>query len=406
MVTTHGGGRWWAWAASRIAPAAGNRGSGAPVAADRVSGAPETRQGGVGAAAPPVTVHNQQSGPANHVVQVGQLFGGVHIHEGAAPVPDDSAWLRSCWEVAGDAPFEVRYVNRPERPGLDCFLITRADSVDQDDARRRVADSRARLGRVPGHVGAEPVVDEAHARWVLEPFRPHGAGLVEVRKRLTARRSSRDDARDPWLTAVTPLARSPRSWEPLWAELARLPFEAVLSVGLLGYRVGPGLRSHLAARAAEFGRLAREGPSRTGVWHAPRPPDEFAVAALPLVSEAVRRYTDRAYLARVTLAATRPIPPLLAELVADTLSSRDPGVGFAGPAVLRPGAADAAIAWHNATSLGFAPLSAYDQGNPPEAIGAVERVLGGIVDLDEAAAVCRLPYRVSSGSPLFVDHSS
>jgi hypothetical protein len=51
-------------------------------------------------------------GPA--VVRTGQLLGGLHIHgEGrAAPAPDDSALLHSCWEIAAaaDAVMEMRYL--------------------------------------------------------------------------------------------------------------------------------------------------------------------------------------------------------------------------------------------------------------------------------------------------------
>ena len=101
----------------------------------------------------------------------------------------------------------------------------------------------------------------------------------------------------------------------------------------------------------------------------------------------------------MSVAAQRPVPGVLAELVADTISARTAN-GFAGaaPVVVRPAPADLGTAWHNVTALNFAPLSAYDQGNPAGAVDELARVLSAIVDVDEAAAAFRLPYR-SPGQP-------
>lgn len=398
VVVAGSAGHWWAWAASQVLPVGAS-----PDGDADPSGRHTTTPAG------PATVHNQHSGSAHNVVQVGQLHGDMHVHAPpAVPVPDDSAWLRSCWPAvaATGAAVEMRYLTRPGDSGLDAFLIVRAQGSQRDETERRVLALRADLGAMPGHVAATPVTDETRTRGVLEPFRPHTEAVVEVRKRLTVQRASRDDAHHPWLTAVTPLTYQGRSWEPLWSAMAKLPFRAMLSVGLAPYQVGPGLRAHLAARAADLARLARPGPSPTAVWRVPRPPDEFAVAAHALISDAARRYTDRAFHIRVSVAAERPVPAVLTELVADTISAPTANHGFAGaaPVVVRLGPADLPTAWSNVTALNFAPLSAYDQGQPAEAIGELERVLGAVVDPDEAAAAFRLPYRNAGQASPFAAH--
>jgi hypothetical protein len=371
----------WAWAASHVAPAG--------------HAAPEPP---AAATAEPATVHNEHSGQAQIVVQAGQVLGGVHVHGDRQPAPDDSAWLRSCWEAAAEAGavIEMRYLTRPGAARLDGYLVMRADGADQDEAAQRVAALRDR--GLPSRLVASPVTDEAETRRILEPFRVHGDGIAEVCKRLTVQRTTRDDARRRWLTAVTPLYYRRQSWDDLWSELAALPFRAMVSVGLVPFPVGSGLRAHLAAQAAELARLATQGPSPTAGWRVPRPPDEFAAAAVELMSDAVRRYTREAFHLRVSIAAERPVPAVLAELVAGTISARHGHHGFAGapPVVVRPGPADLRAAWDDITALNVAPSSPHTQGHPAEAIGDLERTLSALVDLDEAAAAFRLPYRGSA----------
>jgi hypothetical protein len=388
VAVVQGADRWWAWAASHVAPTGTSP-------AGTTDGPRRNRDSSL----EPATTHNEHFGQATVVVQAGDLRGGVHLHGDTqpAPAPDDTAWLRSCWEAAAatGATIEMRYLTRPSDTSLDGFLVVRAEGADRDDATSRVASLRQQVCVLPGHVAATPVTDEDETHRVLEPFRAHGEGIVEVRKRLTVHRTTRDDARTPWLAAVTPLFYQRQSWDPLWSAMAALPFHAMLSVGLVAYPVGAGLRAHLAARTAELARLARHGPPLTAGWSVPRHPDEFAVAAHALMSEAVRRYTDKAFLVRVSVAADRPVPGFLAELVTNTISAPSPNHGFAGapPVVIRPEPADQPVAWDNITALNFAPLSAYSQGHPAEAVGDLEQVLSAIVDLDEASSAFRLPYR-------------
>jgi hypothetical protein len=341
-----------------------------------------------------------------NVVQVGTVNGDVHVHEAhSSHPPDDSAWLRAWWDAAADtgAVIEVRHLSSPDDSCLDGFLIVRTEASYHDAAVHSAATIRDHLGVVPRHASTVPITDDTQIREILEPFVPHHDGLLEIRKRLMVARPSRGDAHQPWLTAVTPFRYGGRSWDPLWSELIGLPFRVLLSVGLRPYRVGPGLRAHLVARATELARLASQGPPPTAGWTVPRPPDQFAAQAHPLFSEAIRRYTDRAFLIRISLAAEGPIPAMLAELVAETITTREPNGGFAAasPAVVRPGPADASTAWRNITSLNLDPLAGYTQGAPQEAIGQLEQILGYIVDIDEAAAAFRLPYELSGRPSLF-----
>ncbi len=371
----------WAWAASQVA-SSGH----AAVPAQP------------GATAEPATVHNDHSGHAEVVVQAGHVLGGVHVHADRRAVPDDSAWLRSCWAAAAEAgteaTMEMRYLTRPGDACLDGYLVVRAAAEDEDEAARRAATLRDRLCVLPGHAAAFPVTDEAEIIRILEPFPVHHNGIAEVCKRVTVQRTARDDALRPWLTAVTPLYNQRQPWDDLWSELVALPYHAMLSVGLAPLEVGRGLRMHLAAQTAELARLATHGPSPTAGWRAPRPPDEFAAAAADLMSDAVRRYTDRAFRLRVTIAAERPVLGVLGELVADTISARTTHHGFVGapPVVVRPDPADVPAAWHDITALNVAPFSPHVQSHPAEAIGDLERALSALVDLDEAAAAFRLPW--------------
>lgn len=381
IVVDGGPGQYWAWAALRLLPAAAVTGPPAP-------------------AVPVGRAHNVVEGYVGKLVQAGSV-GAIHLHDHVgAPARDDRPWLRSLWELADatGAVVELRQVNNPGTARVDAYLVVRTESPDGWLAAEAAARLRHDLAAtLPVHLATRPVVREDELLSVLVPCRPHPAGLAEIRKAVTAARSVR--AGGPWLTAVTPW-RGGGSWEPALAELAALGFRAAVSVAVMSYRVGPGLRRLLADRAAATATLATPGTSLTSVYGGPQPPDQFAVAAAPVVAAAVGRYTGAAFQVRVSLAAEGPLPPRFAAAVAGAISTGAPAAGIAGaPAVVvRPTAAELPVAWRNVTGLNFEPLPvAHCQDNPPEAIGEVERVLGAIADLDETAAAFRLPHPVSRG---------
>jgi hypothetical protein len=341
------------------------------------------------------------------VLLAGRIDGDVHFHGigGREPAPDDRAWLRALWTVAerAKAVVELRYIGDPGASSVDAYLVVRTAGPDQAAALESAGRLRAHLQHgMPRHAEPEPVTSEVELCGILTPFQPDPAGLVEIRKALTVARPARGGTGSPWLASVTPWRRDDRSWGPLWSELATAPFRMMLSVGLMAYRVGDGLRALLADRAAMLSMLASPGPSLThSVYGGPQPADQFAVQAHPLLTDAVRRYTDIAFQIRVSLAAQRPVSEQLAETVASTISPRIPDLGMTGAAAVavRPRAGELDVAWGNVTALNFAPLpAAHLQGCAPEAVGDLERTLGAIADIDEAAAAFRLPYRESARS--------
>jgi hypothetical protein len=385
VAPSHDG--WWAWSALRIVPAA---------SAPERPGQPDL------AGRQPVDqrVFNQMSGSAETVVQAGEI-GAVHIHQLPAVAPDDTPWLRAAWDTvlrggAGEAVIDLRYLHEVDPQRLTAFLVVRTRSADRQTAISQAVDLRTNLaGPLRQDIVAVPITVDAVVRGVLAPLAPDPAGLVEIRKRITVARTSRGDAGSQWLAAVTPLHNSRPSLDSLWTTVAAMRCRVLLAVRLTPLSIGHGMRAHLTARAQEFARLARQGPSPTGVFSQPRPADPFAVAAQPLFADAVGRYTDRAFHLGITLASDSRVPNELAELVANLVSPKVPGTGFAGdpPVVVRPMSHDEhATAWRNVTSAAYQPLPvAYLQGHPPGSVGPVEWRLSEIADVDEAAAAFRLP---------------
>jgi hypothetical protein len=384
IIVAGGPQRWWAWTALRL-----EKGE----AAGEQPQPPDVPVPVAGASA-----YNTFGGSATTAIQAGAI-GAVHLHEGGdrrERDPDVRPWLRALWTRAepARAVVEVRYLHEPGSTRLDAFLVIRGDHPDRSGAVDSANQLRhGLLAGMPGGVVAEPVTSDSTVRAVLSPFPPDPAGLVEIRKSLRAARTTRGDSGNPWLAAVIPWRRDAGAWEPLRRELSALPFRAMLSVGLTPYRIQPGLRKLLADRAATLARLASTGPSLTySVYGGPQSPDQFAVHAHPLLMDAAGRYTDIAFQIRVSHAAAGPLSEQLAQLVACAISPPDNGFAGAPAAVVRPGPQERDTAWRNVTALNFDPLpAAHLQGHSPEAIGDLERTLGSLADIDEAAAAFRLP---------------
>ena len=231
---------------------------------------------------------------------------------------------------------------------------------------------------------------------------PHQLGIVEIGTPVTVARSTRTDMPMPWLAAVTPLTGAAASWPVRWANLAAFPAPALLSVRLEPFRVGPGLRAHLAEWAGEFARLAVSGPPPNPAWPKPRPADPFAATARNLYSSAVDRYTERAFRIRVSLAASVAMTDDAAQLLASTISPPRPDAGFVGdaPVIVRPRSSEHAMtAWRNITALNADPIGPIaPNGLPDDSVGDVARALVTIADIHEAASVFRPPYPIV-GSP-------
>jgi hypothetical protein len=314
----------------------------------------------------------------------------------------EAAWLTAQsggWQALGTRPvFALRYLNSRGDGLLDTHLLWRAEGSDAALAAAAAVSIGERLAIVPRHIQAVPMTGEAEVTAALRPFDPHATGVAEIRKRLTAARCTRSDTGRGVCVAVTPFGTETRSWEPLWAALAAARFPAMVTITLAPYQADPRLTAGMAGLADEYRRLASAGPSATAIYDRPLVADLFAARAAPLYADAARRYSGDVYAACVTLAAAQPLPPLLAETFAGLVALP----GQAPPAVVRPAAEEMAAMWGNISMLNLDPLEiAALQGIPSGALGPLERVLGGIVDVAEAATLFRMPYTVPGHLPLF-----
>jgi hypothetical protein len=347
------------------------------------------------------------------VLQSRDIHGNVVVNLGdrtGAP-PDLLPWLGAAWQTCVDvgASVELRLLNSSERT-LSAYLLCRAGAPDQSQAVATAARLRATLPAGLPRLTAAPVLDAPRLSALLEPFVPHQHGIVEIRKRLTAARSSRRDAIMPVLAAVTPLAGGATSWQEIWATLAAFPAPALLSVRLAPFRIGPGLRAHLATWSGEFARLSVPGVPPNPTWPQRPPPDPFAVTSGHLYASALDRYTERAFQIRVSLAASVAMSNDAAQLLANTISPPRPGVGFIGdaPVIIRPRTPEHAMtAWRNVTLLGADPIGPVaPEGFPDESIGDVARALVSIADIHEASSVFRPPYPIEGSPTVFTDNAA
>jgi hypothetical protein len=311
----------------------------------------------------------------------------------------EQAWLAAQWTSSSRMRFEVRYESDPRTRLVTCTLLGQVHGLDRATVVREARALRERLAAAPPrHVHTDVIQDTAELYRRLSPFSPAPGGLAEIRKRLAWAWSSRQDARRPIGVAVFPLENGNRSWEAIWAGLARQPRRTVLGVCLEPYPVSDGLSSRLGHLAQEYGRLAVNGRANP-LYLQPVPPDSFAVQAAPMYADAARRYTGRAYRLRISIAADgAPIPMELAELLAATISA---GVGTA--VVRVPPQAEFARACGNLLALNREWLEeTYRQGLPPgHHLHDVEQILSDLVDLSEAAVAFRLPYEIPARPPLF-----
>ncbi|WP_018636179.1 toll/interleukin-1 receptor domain-containing protein [Parafrankia elaeagni] len=310
----------------------------------------------------------------------------------------EQVWLAGLWNVADPVRFEVRYITFPGSEWLTCVLLAQAYDIDRRAAVRRVLALRDRLAAAPDHVRVTPVLDSAAVVQLLAPLHPRSEGMVEIRKAVAWSWSRRAERRV--CVAVSPYTGG-GDWQATWEQLLARPDGTLLGVCVEPYRLGPGEQAALAGLAGQYAALSRDAtPAASPVRF---PADPFAAAARPLYDAAVRRYVDRVFRIRISLAAAAPIDPDLGERVAATITPMAAGTGFAGgAAVARPMGGELHTAWTNITTMSLDWLDrTYDLGVPPGNLGPGERFLTEIADLTETAAVFRLPYEVADRRPLF-----
>ncbi|MFG2629202.1 hypothetical protein [Streptomyces sp. NPDC048473] len=323
-------------------------------------------------------------------------------HRGYTDVPEEQrrtetayqerAWLEALLTPGAGVRFELRLRNDPPSRLLHGALLGQVRAADHGSAVRAALALRDRLAATPRHVRARAEEDTDEVRQWLAPLTPHHDGLAELRKPLAHAPCARRETGRTVSFAVSPLRAGTRSWEPLWAELGRLPYPAVLGVCLEPYAMGEDVRAAIRMLAEEYAYLAAPGPVRP-TWNAPSPPDVFAGRAVPVYQDAVSRYTARAYRSRISLACAQALPPGLAEQFA---------AAAGGAVVCRPPAGELGAAWANVAGLNRNWLDAtYRQGAPAQSLNPVERLLADLLDTSEAATAFRLPYEVPGHHPLF-----
>lgn len=401
VLTAGGPHSWWAWAGAQLTLA---RPPAGPAVPEPVRPAPAPAPA---PALPSQHISGTITGPA---LQTRDIHGNVVINLGEqrAAGPDLLPWLGALWQACADtgAAVELRLLNNADHT-LTAYLLWRAAAQEQSAALAAVTRLRDSLSAALPQVTATPVLATSRLGAVLEPFVPHQSGIVEIRKRVTVARSTRTDTPIPWLAAVTPLAGGGTSWQPVWAKLAAFAAPALLTVRLEPFRIGPGLRAHLAEWASEFARLAVPGPPPNPTWPKPRPADPFAATARAEFASAVDRYIERAFRIRISLAASVAMTDDLAQLLANTISPPRPDTGFLGdaPTIIWPGSPEHAMtAWRNITALNADPIGRVaPAGFPEDSVGDVARALTTIADIHEAASVFRPPYPVDGSATRFAD---
>ncbi|WP_430783711.1 CHAT domain-containing protein [Actinoplanes sp. G11-F43] len=315
----------------------------------------------------------------------------------------DAGWLAGLWDPAAGARLELRYLHRPGE-GLRCVLLGRVFAPAVDAAVEAALRLRDRLGALPAHVRATPVDAVDEIRGLLEPFRVHPAGLVEVRKQIRAGQPARPDAGVAYYLAVPRLAAGAASWDPLWQSVADLPEPFMLTVGLEPFAPPAPFVGMLADLATRYGRLAVPGRSARSPlrMHSHElAADPFAAYAARLFAESWQHYQSAVFRTRITLAAPGPLPPTLVSRVAATICAPrdDREVSHV---VVAPEPAELDVAWRNVTTLDNTRWDLrYLYGLPvvPPAL----RLLAETMDAAEAASAWRLPPRPgTSGRPVFV----
>ncbi|BCJ41332.1 hypothetical protein GCM10010168_89080 [Actinoplanes ianthinogenes] len=314
-------------------------------------------------------------------------------------------------ERAG-AALELRWWWRPETATLEAYLLTRVWGPDEPAARAAAEAAASRLSAAPRHVFTAALTDsELHA--ALQPFTPHPAGAVEVRKRVLVETPHRPDAGVLYYFAVQPFTGTYRSWEPLLRAITSLPHPVVVTVGLNPMPVPGSLNQAVALSASHYKRLATDGEYQHGGLYGGRvklTPDAFAVEAEKMYADAGRRYQGSAFRIRVAVCAPQPLGDDLPSVIGATISSSERGAAEnyltshatgATYTLERPSGPQLEIFTRNLGSLSFGDWGGHPVWRGPAPPSAALYPLTWIVDAEEATAAFRLPIAAHGTLPRF-----
>ncbi|MEV7036766.1 toll/interleukin-1 receptor domain-containing protein [Amycolatopsis sp. NPDC051061] len=302
----------------------------------------------------------------------------------------ERAWISGRWTTEQHARWELRFGSN-DGEALSCVLLARTHGSDRDAVVTAAAALRDRLAAMPGHVVAEPVLDDGEVRRLLHHPGGTPQAAYEVRKRL------RWAWRDPREThrrvdaAITPLTAGATSWETVWHALAGQSAPTTVAVHLEPWSVPAQLTPHLTWLAGVYAGLAA-GRSGNPIWNVGSPPDPFAREAAGRYSDAARRYTGRCFRLRVSIVSAGSLDPAFAELVA----------AATGGVVCPVAPAELPTVTRNLATLdrGWLELT-HGQGAPAGELGEPARTLTDTVDAEEAPVAFRLPYELPGHLPLF-----
>jgi hypothetical protein len=311
----------------------------------------------------------------------------------------ETAWLAAQWYApAAASRFEMRLATGARAEKVQAAFFVRVLAATSDEARRLAGERLGRAagpnGALPPHVRARPIDSEAELRtWLGYPARV--GDFVEVRKHLSAYRVARGGA------ALTYAVRhgffdSGAAWDAWWRSFAALPFPAVLSIGFEPYDAdNPAFRGWLHRRTMELEELASQGvPSPLNPYRVP--PDQAAQAAVPGYRRALTRYAGRCFNIRVALTSAQPLPAILVESLAGTVSSAS-GAARA----VRISAAEFDQVVGEFRSLGAPWLPVTYQRELPTELDGLDRLLHSLADVAEAASVLSLPVHWPGMPPVF-----
>jgi hypothetical protein len=312
----------------------------------------------------------------------------------------ETAWLAAQWDmpIPGNR-FEVRFATRPETRKLQAAFLVRVLAATPGDARRLAAERLRRAvgsgGALPPHVKAHPIGSQEELRtWLGYPAQV--GAFTEVRKHLSAGRIARPGAALAYAVCHG-FFDSGGAWDAWWRTFAALPFPAVLSIGFAAYDAdSPVFRDHLLRRAMQLEELATPGvPSPLNPYRVPL--DQAAQAAVPGYRRALARYRGRCFSIRLAVASAQPLPRVLVESLARTVSS---ATGAVRAVQVATAELDQAVAEFRALGEPWLPAT-YQQGLPAQ-LDALDRVLHSLADVQEAASVLNLPVHwPGSGLPVF-----
>lgn len=318
---------------------------------------------------------------------------------GTASLAADRAWLRRCWQPERDLAIEVRWSGGGG--GLRCHLLGRVSAPTERDLSEPIAQLHHLLAQAPSHVVTSDIDDEGELGRLLAPFPVVAGSGAAVRKRLVAAPPRRPDAGVSYYVGVQPLLADPSAWPALLVALANAPCPTMLSVVLEPVVVDARLLTLVDRLCATYESLARPTSPSLGLhgYHS-QEADLFAVDAHSWFHQASQRLRGPTFRFGARLVGASSLSPTVVAALGDVLGGAERlGQAVAAPEsqgvaadleiAVSPEAVDTLAA--NVASLGLARWGGHEAWTWPSPPPQILRDLTELADIDEVAALARLP---------------